>query len=327
MNTVQFENGLRLELQENEQLNDLLDTLIRRYKSPCDEKFLLLARAYASQLPPRILTALNEFRCTDHHNGTFLLRGFHIDDNKLGRTPDAVGREIDETSAAREGFMLMLLISLLGDAFGWSTQRSGALINNILPLKSHGSEQLSTGSVVDLDWHTEEAFHPFRADYLTLMCLRNHDNVATVVGSIEDVHLDEATKKILFEPRFVFLVDKNFQNGLFDCAAATSVLFGDFDKPYVRIDPSFMNAIPDDEEGERALKAITTAFNNALYELVLKQGDILFIDNYRVVHGRKAFQPRYDGTDRWLKRVNVTSDLRKSRTMRQSHNSRIIITS
>lgn len=327
MNTVQSENALRIELKENEQLNELLDMLMRRYQSPCAEDFLVKVRGYAAQLPARIITALNEFRCTDHHNGTFLLKGFHIDDNKLERTPDAVGAQVDELSATREGFMLMLLISLLGDAFGWSTQRSGALINNILPLKSHGAEQLSTGSVVDLDWHTEEAFHPFRADYLALMCLRNHDNVSTIVGSIEDVELDEETKRILFEPRFIFLVDKNFQNGLFDCAAATSVLFGDFDKPYVRIDPSFMNAIPDDEEGERALKTIINAFNKALYELPLQQGDVLFIDNYRVVHGRKAFQPRFDGTDRWLKRVNITSDLRKSRNMRKSHNSRVIITS
>jgi hypothetical protein len=34
------------------------------------------------------------------------------------------------------------------------------------------------------------------------------------------------------------------------------------------------------------------------------------------VHGRKPFKARHDGTDRWLKRLDVTLDLRKSRAAR-----------
>jgi Fe(II)/alpha-ketoglutarate-dependent arginine beta-hydroxylase len=319
-------HALRLTKEENEQIDRLLNVLTARYNSPCDEAFLLMANTYAVQLPERVLTAVNSFRYNDDHNGTFLLRGFHIDDEKLGRTPSDVNREIDESSATREGFMLMLVISLVGDAFGWSTQREGALINNVLPLKSHEGEQLSTGSEVDLDWHTEEAFHPYRADYLALMCLRNPDNVPTLVGSIQDVKIDDVIKRILFRSRFIFHVDKNFQNGLFDNAAPEPILFGDYDSPYVKIDPSFMDAVPGDAQAGEALKEITAAFRESIHEVALEQGDILFIDNYRVVHGRKAFHPRFDGTDRWLKRVNVTADLRKSRALRKAHNSRIIIT-
>lgn len=317
---------LQLTAQENEQIDRLLNTLLQRYKSPSEESFLLMANAYALQLPERLLLAVNRFRYTDDHNGTFLLRGFYIDDARLGETPCAVSREIDEFSAVREGFMLMLVISLIGDAFGWSSQREGALINNVLPVKSHEGEQLSTGSTVDLDWHTEEAFHPYRADYLALMCLRNPDDVPTLVGSIRDVKVDEVIRKVLFGPRFIFHVDKNFQNGMFDDATPEPVLFGDFNSPYVKIDPSFMMAAPGDEAADRALGEITTAFKDSMSEIVLQQGDILFMDNYRVVHGRKAFVPRFDGTDRWLKRVNVTVDLRKSRALRKAHNSRIIIT-
>jgi hypothetical protein len=317
---------LQINLQENEQIHDILLQLLKRYQSPCDEAFLMDVRAHAAQLPPRVLLALNEFRCSDDHNGTFLLRGFSIDAAQLEPTPSLVRKEVDENSAPREGFLMILLTALLGDAFGWSSQREGALINNILPLKTHEGEQLSTGSSVDLDWHTEEAFHPYRADYLALMCLRNQDHVPTVVGSVQDVVVSERIKKTLFEPRFIFLTDKNFQNGMFEEEVATPILFGDYDSPYVKIDPSFMKAAPGDHEAAEALHEITHAFANALRDVVLQSGDVLFIDNYRVVHGRKAFRPRFDGTDRWLKRINVTSDLRKSRSMRQSHNSRVIIT-
>ncbi|MBJ7505663.1 MAG: TauD/TfdA family dioxygenase, partial [Ilumatobacteraceae bacterium] len=36
---------------------------------------------------------------------------------------------------------------------------------------------------------------------------------------------------------------------------------------------------------------------------------ILVIDNHRAVHGRTSFTPRYDGTDRWLKRALVVQSL------------------
>jgi hypothetical protein len=42
------------------------------------------------------------------------------------------------------------------------------------------------------------------------------------------------------------------------------------------------------------------------------------------VHGRDVFTPRYDGTDRWLKRVKVARNLRVSRALRDSTDSRIV---
>lgn len=64
------------------------------------------------------------------------------------------------------------------------------------------------------------------------------------------------------------------------------ILYGVEEAPYLRIDPYFMDK---------------TA-----------PGEILFLDNCRAVYGRKSFRARFDGTDRWLKRLNVTRDLRKS---------------
>jgi enduracididine beta-hydroxylase len=58
---------------------------------------------------------------------------------------------------------------------------------------------------------------------------------------------------------------------------------------------------------------------------VLEPGDMLFVDNFRAVHGRRPFSARFDGRDRWLKRINVTRDLRKSRRVRGSRESRVIV--
>ena len=56
----------------------------------------------------------------------------------------------------------------------------------------------------------------------------------------------------------------------------------------------------------------------------LQPGDVAFIDNYRAAHGRKSFRARYDGTDRWLKQLNITRNLRGSRGWRPAAGNRII---
>lgn len=46
--------------------------------------------------------------------------------------------------------------------------------------------------------------------------------------------------------------------------------------------------------------------------LSLRMGQIAIIDNRRVLHGRPAYQPhqapKYDGTDRWQRRLTVAND-------------------
>lgn len=58
--------------------------------------------------------------------------------------------------------------------------------------------------------------------------------------------------------------------------------------------------------------------------MVLRPGEVLVIDNYRAVHGRQGYPARFDGTDRWLKKMTVTGDLRRSRGQRAHPGSRII---
>jgi alpha-ketoglutarate-dependent taurine dioxygenase len=101
------------------------------------------------------------------------------------------------------------------------------------------------------------------------------------------------------------------------------MLFGDPQKPYIRLDPYF--TMPVDDEAGAALNALAKTVDDNLQEVVLKPGDCFFIDNYRIVHGRRAFKARYDGTDRWLKRINLTRDLRKSQGARAGCEMRVMV--
>src|SRR6202008_469207 len=104
-----------------------------------------------------------------------------------------------------------------------------------------------------------------------------------------------------------------------------SVLFGSPDAPYLRIDPYFTDRLDDDPEAQQALNALNEHTVASLVDLVLQPGDFCFIDNFKAVHGRRPFKARYDGNDRWVKRVSMTRDLRKSRQSRANCTARVIM--
>ena len=68
----------------------------------------------------------------------------------------------------REDFYFLLLGSLIGEVFGWSTLQNGALRHNDLPYRAEENDQSGAGSRAPLLWHIHDAFHPYRCDYLGL---------------------------------------------------------------------------------------------------------------------------------------------------------------
>lgn len=315
---------LDLTFEEKDQLNELANQLIKEFRFSENKDFIYYAPLFALKLPQRLLRYLHEFKHREDNYGVCVIRGYEIDHKKIGKTPNV--SSATKNDVIREEMLLILFNAVLGDLFSWSTQRGGAIINDILPMKGHEKEQLSTASETPLEWHIEEAFHNCRPDNLSLLCLRNDDNIATTFCSIKKVELSERIKKILFQPRFIITTDNNFQSDKFRSPELKSVLFGAYEAPYLCIDPAFMHAVEGDEEAVEALNFIYSKINNHLDPVVLEPGDFCFIDNYRAVHGRKPFTARYDGKDRWLKRVLTTRDLRKSRMIRESAMSRVLLT-
>ncbi len=103
-----------------------------------------------------------------------------------------------------------------------------------------------------------------------------------------------------------------------------AILFGPPEARYLRIDFDDTSAAEEDDHiAQEAIAELYTYVSDAVERVVLEPGDAIFIDNYRVVHGREPFEPRYDGTDRWLKRVNLIRDIRRVFTATESR-SRII---
>jgi hypothetical protein len=112
--------------------------------------------------------------------------------------------------------------------------------------------------------------------------------------------------------------------GMRDAPEAVPVLFGDRERPYLRIDPPFMRFADDGPETEGALRRLMAELERVRHAVVVDQGSLLIIDNYLAVHGRWPFRARYDGSDRWLKRMIVSRDLRKAAPVSQMAASRVL---
>lgn len=330
------------------QTRALMGELAARYGSAESPEFLNEADVLAHDLPRRIRKALREFRLFEPEDALLIVSGWPVDDGRIGPTPAHWKEHGPDNDTRREELLLVLLSALLGDPIGWSTQQDGRVVHDLLPIKGHEHEQVGTGSEELITWHVEDAFHPYRGDYLGMMCLRNDDRVPTTFAPMSKVALTPAQRAVLSSPHFVIrpdnshlprnrgdasrrspaeeaLVEKAYRKIEQMCASPERipVFFGDPVAPYVRMDPYFMDP-PEDPEARATFEELQRSVDAALEDCVLEPGDICFIDNYQAVHGRKPFKARYDGRDRWLKRINVVRDLRKSRESRLSAASRVL---
>lgn len=335
---------LTLSPEEILEIRSLLADIQERWPTVEDNEFHNEASLLAHGLPLRIRRHLNDFRLREPE-GICLISGWPVDQQGIGPTPRH-WRNKPEPSPTRDEEMLLVLFGcLLGDTIGWSTQQDGYLVHDIFPIQGHEGEQLGSGSEELLWWHTEDAFHPYRGDYIGLMCLRNPDKVATTVLPISKLDLSQERAKSLFREVFTIRPDEshlkknNSEERTEDPYLERSyrriekmnqdppkigILFGDPDKPYMRLDPYFMDEIQD-AEAWQVFQSLQEEIDGKLEDAVLDAGEFIFIDNFRAVHGRKPFKARYDGNDRWLKRINVTRDLRRSRDARRSADDRVIL--
>ena len=302
-------------------IRPLVKEVASRHGSVEEADFLDSATTYAQELPRRIRAFLSAFRLAEP-SGICVVSGYPVDDSKIGKTPAHWRKEPGDSSTLEEEVFLNLCGALLGDAIAWAHQRDGIICQDLVPIESDENEMLGSGSALDLVWHTEDARYSYRGDYTGLMCLRNPDAVPTTFASIDDVRLDPDQIEVLLEPRFIFRPDPSHPTD--GEREKASVLFGDPESPYLRFDPYSMDQ-PETEEARSAMDYLIHVIDENLTDVVLLPGECLFIDNYKAVHGRSSFKARFDGTDRWLKRINIARDLRKSRGVRKAPESRVIL--
>jgi L-asparagine oxygenase len=278
--------------------------------SPLDEGFVAAAGDAARALPAAVQAALAAFRTDPGPDGALLLRGLPVGD--VGETPAHPGAPTGKDRASE--LTLLAVARLLGEPIGYVQEHGGGLVQDIVPDRAHEGRQLSTSSSVTLEWHTETAFHPHKPRYLLLLCLRGDPAARTMLCSISLVlpHLDAATIATLREPRFRTRPDASFldEGAVGELGPPMAVVTGVDAGLTFTYDEDLM--VGTDTEAQAALDRLGRAVRTHAAAVVLEAGDLLVIDNHRVVHARSPFPARFDGRDRWLQRTFVVSDLAAS---------------
>lgn len=287
--------------------------------SPAKTDFYEGLEEHLPRIPKSIRVVLKELQ---ESTSLCALRisGVRVDPDRCGSTPLSWQEALDDGRQEMEEAQLALLAACLGEPFAWPTIQRGRMTQNLVPVESDREAQSGHGSVA-LEWHTEDGFHQDRCRYLTLLGIRNPDRVPTTLGSVHDLRLTEHHRAVLRERRFHIRPDPEHLRQLaefvpesemlrraremYDNPEPVALLFGDPHAPHLRIDAPYTTPLPGDNEAAEALAAIVDELGRAQRDVVVDEGDVLILDNYRAVHGRRAFTPRFDGTDRWLKRMSV----------------------
>ena len=327
-------------------LKELVQDLHDYYETVESEEFLQRVPILAHELPIELREELIDFKLNER-GGVCVVRGFEIDDAYIGSTPTHWRNEAETAKAKLYNFYLVLVSHVLGETVAWATEQGGNHVHEVFPIKGNAGGQLGT-STDQLYWHTEDAFHPERMDYVALLCLRNHDQVATTYADVDDLNLSDEIKTQLFREAYPFLPDEGNradrtlspgETGLrasiirkshaqvldmFEHPKRVSALFGSPESPYIRVHPHYIGDFSDDPQAVEAFDVLKGEINKNLKDVVLQAGDILFIDNFKSVHGRREIPGKFDGTDRWLKRAFIVRDLRKTRHLRTGSHDRIV---
>ncbi len=338
---------LTLTPEDNAVLLPMLTVLAETYDSIEDLELIQRAPVLARSLPPHLLDFLTAFRISEPA-ALCVISGLAMDEERLGPTPEHWRDSQHGSPAFPQEIFFLLCASMLGDVFGWATQQDGRIMHDVLPIKGHEHYEIGSNSLQHLSWHTEDAFHPCRGDYVALMCLKNPDLVETMVCDAGDLDWSRLDVDALFEPEFTQLPDNSHkpQNAgessgdlVIDRLQARSfeiiqswndnpvkrpVLFGDRQSPYMALDPYHMRMDGWPQRCLDAFEQLCEHIEAGMKDVRLRPGDLVFIDNFRAVHGRKSFTPRYDGSDRWLKRLNITRNLRGSRAWRRAPDDLVI---
>ncbi|MFB7500606.1 TauD/TfdA family dioxygenase [Streptomyces sp. NPDC056161] len=309
---------------EAEQVRHLSERASRENGDPNDDDTLGALAALAGDLPLSLRAFLHRERLTESPSGVTVLSNLTVAEN-VGPTPRS-WRGADTQESRPDAFTALLLGSLLGDPIGWSAQQSGRVVTDVLPSPGMEQSDISASSARELSWHTEDAFSPYRADWVGLLCLRNPHAVATTVSRLAVGELPEPAERVLREPRFVLDADPahELDDGPEPDSGPVALLAGAPDAPTLRADRDYMRAVADDDEAAQALKQLIHHLDDRLTDVVLGPGDMAFIDNNVFVHGRRSFQATYSPAERWLKRINVVRDIRRTRPGRISGSSRVL---
>lgn len=276
----------------------------------------------ANELPRRIRAAIRSLRIAESST-VLVIRNTPLRNEIIPPTP--ITAPLRPLQSVDFNDVVHMLFALnIGEPFTFSSIQDGEIMSDVYPRQDHVSSKRSSSSAVPFDLHTDDAFSDYACEYLSLYCLRNPDEIPTLIAPIDGLEIPLEYREVLFKEEFA--LKPNIAHNLAPGSGRRrAVLFGARENPYLRLNTNY-NGVPDGGPPilAEAYAWLAKSLQARIQEVMLRAGDMLVLDNYRCVHGRSVFQARFDGTDRWMRRLYLTGSLRPSRHARIKAEERII---
>lgn len=282
------------------------------YKDADKFKFLDSSLDATSHLlPTEIKEAIREMDRSFTDEGILLIKGLPIDtDIAKGRvrTP-STDSPVDNRASFISEAVITGIGQMLGNIFGYQNEKRGEFIHNISPKYGASDRVSSDGAALPFPFHVENLnLFPLTPSFIALLCLRaDRDQIAITYGlnpkrEIQRLDADDiATLRT-----YSFLTKGNDSIGIKDARKLCHpVLLGEMASPYILYEGKDTVGIT--AEARKALAALTELIDCSRNKIEIKfeVGDMLIIDNRRVLHSRNAFTAYGDGFDRWLQRIYI----------------------
>jgi L-asparagine oxygenase len=283
-----------------------------------DKSLARLHVAFA-RLPIDQLQAVLDFGRHVDTPGVTLVRNLPVDPT-LPATPVDGGPSPDKQTFVAEG-VLLGLSQLLGEPVGFTTEKSGRLVHDVVPVRAGATSQTNQSSHVFLNFHNDIVhdeigrYDVSNPDFLVLNCVRQDAGkvAVTYYADARDIShgIDPCILDTLRSPLFRLNAPGSYVR---DVAAGAEVLSmpipvisGPVDCPEIAISANGVHGLT--EEAEQALVELQRTCLEVTHQVTLAAGTALLINNRKGLHARSPFPAKHDGRDRWLQRAYLRRSL------------------
>lgn len=310
---------------EKSQILKLMNEVSNDISNSSPYRMANYASIYSGELPRGIREVAAWFKQTEPAMA-LVIKNNPVYESKLPDTPNS-RVEMEDCYKINGAQQLHAIYgSLLGQQISFSSQFNGSLFTNIIPMRNFESvANASSGFRHDFGFHVEDAFHPYMPDYLGLICLRNFEKAKTILTTIGPDDLEDHEYEILSRARYKITNNALHTDRRSIDTKLYQVLFGNPDKPYIRINTCDIDYEGLSEEECIAIDKLVEKLERNYLEVILQTGDCIYVDNFRALHGRASYSPNFGNKARWLTRITLASDLRKSSDLRRDTISHRII--
>lgn len=188
-------------------------------------------------------------------------------------------------------------------------EKDESIIHQVIPLNPNSIS--GTGSKIKFNLHTENAHELNPPDFFLLLCLKGDLKADTTYCLLDDLlkSMPESVIKQLEKPEFIFKTGDSFtKHDQIQGSILTRNNYGIYE---IRVNTALNRCNPISQDASKALEYVKDHLENGLdvHSVNLTQGDMLVINNKRMLHGRQGFEPSTTPEEkRWLQRMYLKKD-------------------